>query len=496
MTEYLFQLPKRTSGTLQSRIQEMMVSAIMNHHIQPGSPVPSGRKLAHQLKVSRNTVVLAYQNLIDEGFIESRERSGFYVCKNVLDGYVVTDEKDSVGNKNADLQSKHSWSNRFCVTPSDFQYIKKPENWQQYPYPFLYGQYDKVIFPIPDWRECCRDASSISAIYDWAGDHIDQDNPALIDQIHNKLLPRRGIFSNSDEILVTLGAQHAIFLAAQLLINKDKTVGIENPGYVDARNTFLTLTNKIKGIDIDSEGMVVDSKLDDCDCVYVTPSHQYPTTVTLSESRRRALLDKANDKNFVIIEDDYEAELNYQGRPIPALKSQDTEGRIIYIGSISKTLAPGIRMGFMVAPKAFIDEARVLRRLMLRHPPSNNQFIIARFLQRGYHDSLTRKLSSILQQRSIEMQKQLDKTMPGAAQFSHYGGSSIWVKGPDGLDSKELAAELLKEGVLIEPSGVLFYPEIEKCQYFRLGFSSLVEDKIEAGIKIIVDKIKEIMTKK
>ena len=149
----------------------------------------------------------------------------------------------------------------------------------------------------------------------------------------------------------------------------------------------------------------------------------------------------------------------------------------------------------MVAPKAFIDEARVLRRLMLRHPPSNNQFIIARFLQRGYHDSLTRKLSAILQQRSIEMQKQLDKYMLGAAQFSHYGGSSIWVKGPDGLDSQELAAELLKEGVLIEPSGVLFYPRAEKCQYFRLGFSSLTVDKIEEGIKIIVAKIKEIVAK-
>ena len=445
--------------------------------------MPSGRKLAEQLKVSRNTVVLAYQNLIDEGFIESRERSGFYVCEDVLSGYV-----DSSTNT-LKSQSQVNWDNKFCTRPSSFQYIKKPHDWQQYPYPFLYGQYDKVIFPIPDWRECCRDASSISAIYDWAADQIDQDNEALIDQIHNKLLPRRGIFAKPEEILVTIGSQHAIFLTAQLLVDKNKTVGIENPGYVDARNTFLTLTDNVKGIKLDEEGLIVNKELNECDCVYVTPSHQYPTTVTLSETRRKALLKKAHKHNFIIIEDDYEAELNYHGHPAPALKSQDSDGRVIYIGSISKTLAPGIRLGFMVGPKAFIDEARVLRRLMLRHPPSNNQFIIARFLQRGYHDSLIRKLSAILHERSSVMKEHLDKHFPNA-QFSTYGGSSVWIKGPDGLDSRLLAEELKKEGVLIEPADVLYYPRTEKCQYFRLGFSSLTVNKMEDGIKIIVDKIK------
>ncbi|KAG1694726.1 HTH-type transcriptional regulator TauR [Nymphon striatum] len=310
--------------------------------------------------------------------------------------------------------------------------------------------------------------ASISAIYDWASDHIDQDNPELINQIHNKLLPRRGIFVDRDEILVTLGAQNAIYLAAQLLLDKDKTIGIENPGYVDARNTFLTQTDKIACLDVDEDGLVIDKKLDACDCVYVTPSHQYPTTVTMPKDRRNQLLKKANDKNFIIIEDDYEAELTYNKKPLAALKSQDTEGRVIYVGSISKTLAPGIRLGFMVAPKEFIEEARVLRRLMLKHPPSNNQFIIARFLQRGYHDSL------------IPLESQ-------------HGGSALWIKGPDGLDSRKLAEELLKEGVLIEPGDVYFYPKKEKCEYFRLGFSSLPEGKIAAGIEIIVKKIKDMI---
>lgn len=466
-----------------------MVSAIINKHIKPGMPLPSSRKLAEQLQVSRNTVVLAYQSLIDEGFIETRERRGYFVCEDVLSNYAVLQKQQKSNFESTDLD----WKKLFSKEPSKFTSIRKKENWQEYPYAFLYGQYDKDIFPIADWRECCRDASGISAIYDWASDHIDQDNRALIEQIHNKLLPRRGIFVDPDQILVTLGAQNAIFLAAQLLLDASKTIGIENPGYVDARNIFLTQTDRLNCLDVDQDGLVINDKLNGCDCVYVTPSHQYPTTVTLPEIRRKGLLEKAREQNFIILEDDYEAELTYNKKPLAALKSQDSDGRVIYIGSISKTLAPGIRVGFMVAPKAFIEEARVMRRLMLRHPPSNNQYIVARFLQRGYHDSLIRKLSLTLYQRSIAMRTQLNKYFPGETSLSHHGGSALWLKGPEGLDSRLLADELLKEGVLIEPGDVFFYPKEEKCPYFKLGFSSLPENKIADGIDIIVKTIKRLI---
>lgn len=464
-----------------------MVSAILNQHVKPGMSLPSSRKLSEQLKVSRNTVVLAYQSLIDEGFIETRERSGYYVCLDVLSGYAAT-QKKAISN---DDKYNVEWKNCLSTHPSRFISIQKPKNWQQYPFAFLYGQYDKHMFPIADWRECCRDAASISAIYDWASDHVDQDNPELIEQIHNKLLPRRGIFVKPEEILVTLGAQNAIFLAAQLLLDANKTVGIENPGYVDARNIFLTQTDNLKCLDVDDEGLIIDDNINNTDCVYVTPSHQFPTTVTLSQKRRSALLDKASKHNFLVIEDDYEAELTYNKKPIAALKSQDEEGRVIYIGSISKTLAPGIRLGFMVAPKTFIEEARKLRRLMLRHPPSNNQFIVARFLQRGYHDSLIRKLSLTLYQRSTTLRSKIEEYFPGEALVSHHGGSAIWLKGPDNLDSRQLSEALKEDGVLIEPGDIFFHPVMKKCPYFKLGFSSLPEERISEGLDIIIKKINQ-----
>ncbi len=486
MPEYLFQLPESTSGTLQARIQEMMVDAILNQHIAPGSALPSGRKLADQLRVARNTVVLAYQNLIDEGFIESRERSGFYVRPDVLDGYVITKAREV-----KEPTSAINWDEVITFNPNALPYNRKPKDWQSYPYPFLYGQFDKTLFPVADWRECCREAASISAIHGWAGDRIDQDNPQLIEQVHSKMLPRRGIWSNPDEILITLGAQHAIHLASQLLLNDERTVGMENPGYVDARNTFLTQTQNIQLLDVDERGLVIDdNRLAKCDCVYTTPSHNFPTTVTMPARRRKRLLEAAEKYNFFIIEDDYESEFNYLGKPTPALKSLDSQDRVIHVGSLSKTLAPGIRLGYMVGPKPFIDQARALRRLMLRHPPANNQFIISHFLKRGYHDSLVRRITSTLHHRSKLMQSLLNEHLPGSISSPTFGGSSYWVKGPKNLDADALALKAKEKGILIEPGRIFFHGENSPKNYFRLGFSSISEEKIDTGLPILAKLIR------
>ena len=481
MTDYLFQLPENQSGTLQAQIQEMMVSAILSRQLPAGCILPSGRKLAEQLKVSRNTVVIAYLNLLDEGFISSRERSGFYVREDVLDGHAKRKAPEDEGL----VATTVDWDKRLSIKPKNLTYIKRPKDWQNYPYPFLYGQYDKKLFPVADWRECCREASSLTAIYDWASDHIDRDSPELIKQIHEKLLPRRGIFVEPDEIMVTVGAQQAIYLVANLLLDSNKTIGIENPAYADARNTFLTKTDKLQFIDVDEKGLVIDERLNTCDSVYVTPSHQYPTTVTMPKARRLELLQTAHDNDIIIIEDDYESELNYVGRPIPALKSLDKDGRVIHLGSLSKTLAPGIRLGYIVAPKAFISQARALRRLMLRHPPSNNQYIIGLFLKRGYHDALIRKMSKTLHKRSQLMQELLDKYFPDSSPKLAFGGSAYWIKGPQDLDSERLVLEAKKKGILIESGNTFFAQEGAVKNYFRLAFSSISSDKISEAIPIL-----------
>ncbi|MGY8894987.1 MAG: aminotransferase class I/II-fold pyridoxal phosphate-dependent enzyme, partial [Burkholderiales bacterium] len=138
-----------------------------------------------------------------------------------------------------------------------------------------------------------------------------------------------------DNILVTSGAQQGLFLLAQLLMGKDTSVGIESPGYPDARNNFELRTQKVHNLDVDDQGLVIDAKLNCCDYVFVTPRHQCPTTVTMSMHRRHQLLEQAKKNNCVVIEDDHESELNFSAQPMPALKSLDTEQRVVYIGSLS-----------------------------------------------------------------------------------------------------------------------------------------------------------------
>jgi GntR family transcriptional regulator/MocR family aminotransferase len=204
-------------------------------------------------------------------------------------------------------------------------------------------------------------------------------------------------------------------------------------------------------------------------------------------SRRLELLEAASKHDVLVIEDDYESEFNYVGDPTPALKSIDRDGRVIYVGSLSKTLAPGIRLGYMVAPRELIHQARALRRLMMRHPPSNNQFIIAQFLKRGYHDALIARLSQTLHQRWSLLGDLIEKNFPGGSQRSTFGGSAIWVRGDKSLNSADLLIKAEAEGILFEPGEVFFHGPNKPRHFFRLGFSSIATDRIQPGVEKLLN---------
>jgi GntR family transcriptional regulator / MocR family aminotransferase len=473
----LFELSAKGSGPLQARIRQTVVTAILDGRLAPGTAVPSSRELADQLGVARNTVVLAYQHLVDDGFLVSRERSGYFVSTEVsalkANGAAAGQHQESAGPH---------WAKRFVVRPSAQRNIVKPQDWQSYPYPFLYGQFDPTLFPTADWRECSRRALGAVEMKGWAPDLIDGDDPLLIEQIRTRVLPRRGVWVTAPEVMVTIGAQQALFLLAELLVHHRITVGIENPGYPDARNIFSIKTPRIHAIPVDGGGAAPEGGVAGCDYVYLTPSYQCPTTATMPLNRREALLAQAAEHDFIIIEDDYETETNFSEEPTPALKSLDGCQRVIYIGSLSKILAPGLRLGYIVAPAELIREARAMRRLMLRHPPANNQRTAALFLSLGHHEALARRLAHIHRDRSLVLKRALDAHLPDFAYASGPGGSSYWVTGPDWLDARELAERAMRQGVLLEPGDVFFTAEEPPLNHLRLGFSSIAADRIEAGI--------------
>jgi GntR family transcriptional regulator/MocR family aminotransferase len=491
MRELLLQLPAAGKMSLQSQIREVLVSAILGGQLPVQERIPSSRHMARQLGVSRNTVVFAYQSLIDDGYIVARERSGYYVNEEILNGRA---ERPNVEISRG--QTPPDWLSRFRVHPTGQENIHKPANWQDYPYPFIYGQVDHKLFPIAEWRECNRQALGKQWIEAWTSDFRDQDDPMLVEQIRTRILPRRGIMAGEDEILVTLGAQNALYLIASLLVSRDTVVAIEDPGYPDVRNIFRLRTDKVMPVPVDSQGLLVNERLALADVVFTTPSHHFPTTVTMPRDRRQMLLDSARENDLVIVEDDYEFETNYMGDPCPALKSMDGEGRVIYVGSLSKTLFPGLRMGFMVGPKALIKELRALRRLMVRHTPNNNQRAVALFLSLGYHDALISRLERAYKLRWEAMGDALADFLPNSSRMPIFGGSSYWVTGPEGLDSDELAQEALESGIIIEPGRIYFAGEQPPSRYFRLGFSSIDSSMIAPGIELLAGLIDARISKK
>jgi GntR family transcriptional regulator/MocR family aminotransferase len=260
---------------------------------------------------------------------------------------------------------------------------------------------------------------------------------------------------------------------------------MEDPGYPDVRNIFSLATSHVSLLAVDEKGLVADDSFNACDMVFTTPSHQFPTTVTMPLERRMELLRRAAKHDVVIIEDDYEFETNYVNEPCPALKSLDDEGRVIYVGSLSKTLFPGLRLGFLVAPRNIVAQARALRRLMVRHAPNNNQRTAALFLSLGHHDTLIRRLHRAYRGRWEIMGEALKQHLPDASRVPSFGGTSFWVKGSPGLDSEELARAAAAKGVLIEPGRIAFGGGNAPRNFYRLAFSSIDEKRIEPGIRIL-----------
>jgi GntR family transcriptional regulator/MocR family aminotransferase len=456
----------------------MMVHSILMGLVPPGAKVPPSRALAAALGLSRNTVSLALQVLVDKGFLISSSRSGLVVNADILLGQANHSTPPAV------VQSGLKWDNRLVSRLGNQRNIIKPANWQDYAYPFVYGQFDASLVPLKDWRSCSHQALFVPAVKKWAQNHIDRDSEALVDQIQHRLLPARGIMARRDEILITAGSQMACYLLANVLMDRKTVVGIEDPGYPDARNNFLLRSDQVKALPIDSEGLIASRYMGQCAYVFVTPSHQCPTTVTMPLIRRQEILELAKKRDIVLLEDDHESELNFSGRPLPALKSLDNDGRVIYLGSLSKTLVHGLRIGYIVASAELIRELRALRRLIMRHEATNNSHTASLFIAQGHHDAFIRKLNVTYRERREILTNAFSKYLPEFEVAPSLGGSGAWIKGPDGFNAQSLADNCATRGVLIEPGDVFFNKSSTKSHsYFRLGYSAIHGNLIDAGVQ-------------
>lgn len=475
VSETIFFIDRESGLGLQAQLRETVVSAVLAGRVQPGAHLPSTRKLAYYLRISRITVTLAYQELVSQGYVEAASRSAYRIADNPPDRDLASD-RPVAGENLVD------WPDKVKMNFAAVRQISKPLDWRRYPYPFLYGQMDPTLFDLNAWRDCARRALAREDFILMASDFAAADDVQLVNYICTRTLPRRGILANPDEILVTVGAQNALWIVTRLILQKGSSAICENPCHPDISASLLLSGAEVTAIDVDDEGLPPEALPARLDAVVVTPSHHSPTGATMPIERRAKLLRAAAEKDFVIVEDDYEFEISFLAPPSPALKAFDKTGRVLYIGSFSKSLFPGLRLGYLVAPAPFIREARALRSLMLRHPPGHLQRTAAYFLALGHYDAVLHRMRTEYHKRHVAMAEALQREGLKVAGSSAFGGTSFWIEGPEGLDAEMLVSALRQDGVLVE-SGTPFFPKTDfPCRYFRMGYSSIARTSISEGV--------------
>ena len=484
--EILITLDPGAPLSLQDQIRRGIVRAVAAGDLSRGSRAPSTRGLAARLGVSRNTVLLAYQQLVAEGFLVGRERSGLYVAPDLPP---ATGGPGEIAGVRADVGAPPLLARIRRTDPEDAA-RRTPPDWARHPYPFIDGLIDPSLFPAAEWREASRRALAPRDVSTWASGLGDADDPVLLEEIATKILPRRGIHARRDEILLTMGSQQAVAIAISLFADRKSIVAVEEPGYGDVRDMVREAGGRLIHQPVDVHGMVVDARLADANVIVLTPSHQYPTGVTLTLPRREALLNLAATSDAVIIEDDFECETTYFEPSLPALRAMTGGERVIYAASLSAVLGPALRLGFMVADAQIIAEARRLRRLSVKHPPLATQRAAAHFIAQGFYDTTIARTGRVFRERRLALREALNhylqrwvKVDPAA------GGTAYWVRGPDGFDVRELMLDAEQRGILIEPVA-RHYAEDAPANVFRLGVTGVPETRIRAGIESLAGLIR------
>ncbi|MEU7634162.1 PLP-dependent aminotransferase family protein [Nocardia sp. NPDC049220] len=357
-------------GDLGGQIYRQIKAAVLDGRLLPGQPLPPSRELARRLAVSRNTVTGAYDRLTADGLAESRVGAGIFVRAAITaPGFPPA----SSGGESAVLPLP-LWTDLTVPGPDFFadtpQYDLRP------------GIPDVRLFPFEAWRRLTSQMLRASSM--GTGMPIDPAGLlALRAAIARHIGVSRAVHATAENIIITQGIQQALDLVGRVLLRPGDCVAIEDPCYPLVRELFRSMGAEVVGVEVDPEGMRVDALPDHARIVYVTPSHQFPLGMPMSLPRRLALLDWARGRDAIVVEDDYDTEFRYGGRPLQPLHSLDSAGRVIYVGTFSKIMLPVLRMGFVVAPAALWAALRAAKYVADWHSPEPTQAALVGFLEEG-----------------------------------------------------------------------------------------------------------------
>lgn len=490
MRNAVFYLDRDDTAGLQTQIRQQLIESIVSGAFGHGARLPSSRKLAADLNVSRNTVLLAYQQLVADGYLSGQERSGVFVDAQFFEGLPARERPA----EQVEGASSQPWRSHVKAEPGRQAGAGAPPSWQLHPYPFVDDRFDASLSPLSEWRDATHAASSAMDFNDWSGDASEADDAKLVREIQTKILPRRGVHVGADQILVTSGPGHALHLLSLLLVKPATKVVMEDPGWPVLRQMLRMIRADVAFQPLDGDGMVVDERLHRARVVFVTPSRQLPTNQQMSPQRRQALWRMAQAEDQLIVEYDLPASGGFADSATPALKSMDRDGRVIYVADVCDLLGPALRLSFVVADAGLIRELRRLRSATSGHIPRASQRIAAFFLSLGHYDAAMGRLNRVLRQRLTSLRDALNYHLPQLVEIDpRSNGASIWVEGPAAVPARLLAKEAAKRGVLIDPADRFHADRKSARNLFRMGVAGVADERIRPGVAILAEVLQGLL---
>lgn len=461
MYELTINLKSGDKTPLYEQLYEYIRGEIRDGHIASGEKLPSTRALSRHLEVSRSTVELAYEQLLSEGYIEARPYRGYYVAQ--IDGLYQI--------KQQSRDEKKSY----------------PESRASYRYDFTPNGVDLKSFPYNTWRKLSReclvdDRAELFRLGCPQGEY------GLRNAISSYLHQARGVNCSPDQIIVGAGNDYLMMLLCAV-IGTRRRVALENPTYKQAYRLFENLSCEVCTVDMDAKGMRADKlEKSGADIAFVMPSHQYPLGTVMPIKRRMELLAWADEcEDRYIIEDDYDSEFRYKGKPIPALQGYDVNGKVIYIGTFSKSIAPAIRMSYLVLPaklcRVYEDRCSFINSTVSKV----DQLILQKFIEDGYYERHLNKMRALYKSRHDTLLAALKNWNAGFSISGENAGVHLLLHFHDGRGEEELIRLAASKGIKVYGLSEYYVDERKKSReaVILLGYANLSEEKIKEAVGLL-----------
>jgi GntR family transcriptional regulator/MocR family aminotransferase len=473
---------------LYRQLYDSLRRAILTGQLAPGTRLQSTREMAEELSVSRNTVVNAYEQLLAEGYLEGQVGSGTYVSRalpeDLLNVKTLTRSfTRRAGGKRLGLSERGKVFAAFARSVP-----RAPEDVR----PFQPGVPALDAFPFDTWLKLLakhwrRPADNL------LGYGEPQGHAPLRRAVSSYLGLSRAVRCTPEQVIIVDGAQMAFDLIARVLLDPGDAAWVEEPGYPGARGALTAAGARLVHVPVDAEGLdvVAGAALEpNARLIYVTPSHQFPLGMTMSLPRRLALLGWASRAGAWVVEDDFDSEYRYEGRPLASLQGLDDDGRVVYVGTFSKVLFPSLRLGYIVAPPSLVDAFLAARAMSGRHSPSIEQAVLTDFIEEGHFGRHIRRMRTLYRERQRALVEALKEEAGDLLEVETSSAGihlPAWL--PDGLDDREVSREALARGVEARPMSA-FYAGRPGRGGLELGYAAYDEEKLRRGATLLAEAVR------